>query len=47
MEQERRKFMRNLILISVLVAAIMVAILYVNIVNDLNLIIDDMFNNGQ
>jgi len=39
--------MRNLILISVLVAAIMVAILYVNIVNDLNLIIDDMFNNGQ
>jgi len=47
MEQERREVMRNLILISVLVAAIMVAILYVNIVNDLNLIIDDMFNNGQ
>jgi len=47
MEQERREVMRNIILISVLVAAIMVAILYVNIVNDLNLIIDDMFNNGQ
>jgi len=47
MEQERRKFMRNIIFISLLVTAIMVAILYVNIVNDLNLIIDDMFNNGQ
>ena len=47
MEQERREVMRNIICISLLVTAIMVAILYVNIVNDLNLIIDDMFNNGQ
>jgi hypothetical protein len=46
MEQERRKFMRNLILISVLVVIIMVAILYANIVDDLNSTIDDFFNNG-
>ena len=46
MEQERRKFMRNLILISVLIVVIMVTILYVNIVDDLNTTIDAFFIDG-